>query len=158
MTTWKPIPGTEHYLVSDQGEIKRIESGRILKQTLMHNGYKVIGMHENGKKHMRYVHRVVGEAFGIRKPGFQLDHINGNKADNRACNLRAVTCSENLRNPLTYPTYCKKVIGVGPQGETIEFNSLKEAAKAVGVKPTNICACLKGKTKTSGGYVWSYKN
>jgi group I intron endonuclease len=42
-------------------------------------------------------------------------------------------------------------------GEFIElFSSITEAAIAVGVKPSNISACLSGKTKNSGGFKWEY--
>lgn len=34
------------------------------------------------------------------------------------------------------------------------FNGTVEAAKFAGVNKSNICACLRGRTKTSGGYHW----
>jgi len=43
-------------------------------------------------------HRIVMELHGIDIKGLQVDHINGNRTDNRICNLRVATQSENLRN------------------------------------------------------------
>lgn len=39
-------------------------------------------------------------------------------------------------------------------GEIIEFDSIKEAADAVGIKYPNICSCISGKQKHAGGYKW----
>ena len=36
------------------------------------------------------------------------------------------------------------------------FNTAKEASIAVGVTPGAITNCLKGKSKSSGGYIWKY--
>lgn len=48
------------------------------------------------------LHRAVAELF-IPNPENKpcIDHINGNKHDNRVCNLRWVTHSENMLNPIT---------------------------------------------------------
>ena len=36
------------------------------------------------------------------------------------------------------------------------FYTIKEASESVGVQPQTIHACLRGKLKTAGGYVWKY--
>lgn len=49
-----------------------------------------------------YIHRIVAELF-VPNPDNKpmIDHINRNKHDNRAENLRWVTNKENMNNPLT---------------------------------------------------------
>ena len=50
-----------------------------------------------GKHHLQ--HRIIWEMFnGIIPDGLQIDHINGNKSDNRLENLRLATPSQNQAN------------------------------------------------------------
>lgn len=53
-----------------------------------------------------FIHHII---FG-KKDGLVIDHINGDKTDNRECNLRHVTISQNLYNRVT--TRSNKTIGV----------------------------------------------
>ncbi len=43
-------------------------------------------------------HRVAAAIITGRWPANEIDHINGDRRDNRACNLREVTHGENLKN------------------------------------------------------------
>lgn len=63
------------------------------------NGYK----QTHYPKHKTfYVHRAVYETFVGEIPvGYEIDHINTIRDDNRLENLRAVTHLENVNNPLT---------------------------------------------------------
>lgn len=57
------------------------------------NGYAVRS-HPTMKRRVIWMHREI-----LQTPdGFDTDHINGNKADNRKCNLRVATRSENKFN------------------------------------------------------------
>lgn len=38
-----------------------------------------------------------------------------------------------------------------------EWPSAKEAYSHLGISPSHICACLKGRSKSAGGFVWRYK-
>lgn len=59
------------------------------------------------KKAVR-VHRLIMDA----QPGQEVDHINGNKLDNRRSNLRFVTRSENNRNVATRRNKASRYKGV----------------------------------------------
>lgn len=49
-----------------------------------------------------YVHRIIYETFvGPIPDGYEIDHINTVKTDNRLENLRWVTPKENMNNPIT---------------------------------------------------------
>jgi len=49
--------------------------------------------------------------YGV-SPKKEIDHINGNKKDNRICNLRDVSTSENSKNSKLYCTNTSGVVGI----------------------------------------------
>ncbi len=66
-----------------------------------------------GKKRALYMHRFILNA----PKGSEIDHINGNSLDNRKCNLRFCSRSENMQNVLPYkPRVGSRFLGVVPHG------------------------------------------
>lgn len=61
-------------------------------------GYAIVTLSKNGIKKKVLVHRIIYEAFhGDIQPGNVIDHLNGNKQDNRLKNLEECSCGENVR-------------------------------------------------------------
>lgn len=89
------IPYDEKYAVSVHGEVMNTETGKILRKEEIHDGYYRVNLYRKKKS----LHRLVGLCFlpRIEQEGLQIDHINGDPKDNRACNLRWVTQSVNQR-------------------------------------------------------------
>lgn len=111
------------------------------------------------------IHRLVAETF-IPNPENKLcvDHINGNRLDNRVENLRWVTRSENVHNPNTIWNG-KKVLsfiqGFNPKTnhKTPIFNCLREASKWITpegkkINPGSLQCLLNGK-QPYRGYHWT---
>lgn len=89
---------------------KRLANGRIkLVGTLTSDGYIKVSIF--GRNY--FAHRLVW--FYVNKvwPEKQIDHINGNRIDNRICNLRECTASENQQNRKAKPKHSSsKYLGV----------------------------------------------
>lgn len=95
------------YLIGDDGFVyKDLGNNRGLRKLKgMDNsgGYKAVTLWKDGKPYQRWlVHRLVATAF-IPNPDNKpfVDHINGDKIDNRVENLRWATQKENSNNPNT---------------------------------------------------------
>lgn len=58
------------------------------------NGYARRDIWRQGRKERQYLHRVIMKPTSTQ----HVDHINGDKLDNRRINLRLVTRSQNLQN------------------------------------------------------------
>ncbi|WP_273761537.1 HNH endonuclease signature motif containing protein [Aeromonas hydrophila] len=78
-------------------------------------GYLTVGI--NRKKH--YVHRIIWEMFNSKIPdGMQIDHINGNKSDNRLENLRLASNQVNSKNQKRKSTNSSGLTGVSWDSQT----------------------------------------
>lgn len=119
---WRPIEGLENiYEVSNLGRVRSLPrevlvlrngkpvvcryTGKILKFGRTKNGYLVVNIGHTGKQKVRSVHCLVAYAFLPPCPGYHgrsdwhIDHINENKYDNRAENLRWLTHKDNNSTP-----------------------------------------------------------
>lgn len=88
-----------NYEVSSNGDIRNSKTGRILKQRQQKEGYMLIDLFFDKKNKTFRVHRMVAEVFlGARGHGWEVDHKNKLRNDNRAENLRWLDKSDNSRN------------------------------------------------------------
>nr|WP_282097566.1 HNH endonuclease [Luteibacter sp. SG786] len=79
------------------------ESGEILRNgrkcgTVNVHGYRVIRLSDKGCFKFLYAHRIAWFMAHGAWPIHDIDHINGDKSDNRLCNLREATRAQNLSN------------------------------------------------------------
>lgn len=97
---WRPIPGYEGlYDVSNEGNVRGVKRRKILKSRASRTGYLQLQLHADGQAHHVSVHRLVASAFiGPVPHGCEVNHVDGNKANNTVANLAYVSHSENIRH------------------------------------------------------------
>lgn len=95
MSEWQPIDGwLGRYEVSRDGQVRR-NDGMILGQWKDHHGYMLVRLSQ--PRTVERVHRLVAGAFIPNPEGKPfVNHINNERADNRAENLEWCTQWENI--------------------------------------------------------------
>ena len=172
---WRDVVGYEgYYQVSDQGRVKSLErkvpkwdgertvKERILKPAVKPTGYVEVNLYTGGKQKALTVHRLVCQAFHENpdnKP--EVNHINEDKTDNRACNLewstRIENCNHGTRNERTGKAQSKPVAQYTQDGELIKvWPSTMEVGRQTGFSQGGISLAANGKLKTSHGFIWKY--
>lgn len=171
MENWKVINDFPNYEISNFGNIRN--KTKLLKIVPNKQGYNIVVLCNGGIRKTINVHRLVAAAF-VPNPENKpcVDHIDGDRANNHADNLRWVTAKENCNNPITKSRLHKK-IGVymtgrlgglhqrakeiamySACGDLIKtFLSVKDAQRETGLNDSNIIKCCKGIKKTCGGYI-----
>ena len=165
----------------------RIIPERIRKARKNNYGYLQLNLYKDGKIKSYKIHRLVAQAFLENSDNLpEVNHIDENKQNNYVENLewcsksynmtyngRAKKVGKKLRGRkqseehikkvaekmTNNPKLSKPVIGINKiSGLIVGFPSTHEAERQTGIYHGNFIACLKGKYKSAGGYVWFYAN
>lgn len=188
---WKIIPGTNgaYSANSETGQIRgnaRLGlDGRKLKEVTLkpwvqNSGYEVVSLRLNGVTKDFLVHRLMGKTYLSNfREDLDINHINGNKRDNRLVNLECVTRSENIfhayrmglshiserqrKNARRRGRMFRKLYGKAiamcdlKTKEVLEvFEVMADAYKKYGYHVSAISRVASGKQKSSYGYYWKW--
>lgn len=153
---WREWPRDPRILVSNMGNVVSYKRGFAYPLKVMHNnyGYQMVGVVHGSTT---FVHRLVAETW-LDNPNHykEVNHINGDKDDNRVENLEWVTRSENLRH--AHRTGLNK--GSSTPIRIVEtdevFESQRECARRIGGSYKCISDCLRGRQSTHRGYHFEY--
>lgn len=87
-----------YYSINKLGQVKNLNTKKFLKGTNLHS-YIYVNLTIGEKRKNRAVHQLVAQAFLPNPNNYKIvDHINGDRQDNRVENLRWVTALENANN------------------------------------------------------------
>lgn len=159
MENWKKIVinGQEtFYSVSDLGNVRNDKTKTILAGSINNNGYKMVHLRQRVDKYCS-VHRLVMKAFCPceLEDDLEVDHIDGDKTNNRLDNLRWCNRIKNMRS------YRGNSVGKCYQydldGNFIqEFANFTEASKELGIDDTSIWMCMTEQYRRIDK--WQFKN
>ncbi len=170
---WVPIKGFENlYLISSNGRVKslpkyvnifngfkRKTKEKILKNQICLRGYETIILRKDKIYKSFKIHRLVGEYFVDNCNGYnEINHLDGNKLNNKFDNLEWCNRSMNLLH--AYKTGLRKIsddnklkLLESKQRKVIctktnrIYNSIKEAASSINMNKGTLNCKLLGRRK-----------
>lgn len=162
MTEWKEVKGFSDYEVSAEGAIRNKATRQEIAQHQLRNGYLIVKLYKDHKPHTRTVHRLVAVAF-MGESDLEVNHIDGNKTNNRVSNLEYASKSDNIKHAyaigLIKPHAPKgtpsKQVRCLTNGKVYE--SIREASRLTGVDNREIARVCNKRRRSAKGlvFVWN---
>lgn len=124
---WRNIPGHDKYQVSNEGRVRSLKTNRILSSCSC-NGYRQVGLYSDGKQKTITIHRLVALAFlGDRPMGIdgrrnEVNHKDGDRANNRLSNLEYVTRAENVIHSYAMNPYWERNLSINMRPEVRQWH------------------------------------
>lgn len=162
------LTAREHY-------IAHLLLWKIYKDYKMFNALQLMRVGHNGNRNIKFNSRLFSKTKekGAKKIsermkgwakriGYQVSEETKEKLRKAATGKKhpykkRIPCSQQTREKLKKGTTCKPVQQFSLTGELIaEYFSTKEAERQTGIR--HVYRACNGTRKTSGGYVWKYKN
>ena len=155
---WKDVKDYEsQYEVSSSGDIRNKKTGTILSKSLMGAGYVKADLWKDGVRWQTSAHRIVASAF-VDNPEMldEVNHINGDKTDNRACNLEWVSRSQNvIHSYYKLGNNIKKIVATNIETGDIKIYQSVESAVRDGFQSAHINEVIAGKRKQHKGFAFA---
>lgn len=166
----RQIKNHPNYLVTVEGRVFSLHTMRFLTLHVNNDGYNLVKI---GNK-LHRIHRLVAQTYipnPENKP--EVNHMDGNKQNNMLCNLEWMTRSENMQHACDTGLlkvselmrengrrstnlikgkniYTSKLVLDEETG--IFYESAKEAADSIGVKPKYLWRRLSGEIKNNTNF------
>ena len=173
---YKDIKGYEGlYQISNYGNVMSLNylntgKAKLLTPINHHTGYQFVHLRHNK---IKMIHTLVAEAFLPKIEGKRIvNHIDGNKKNNRLDNLEYVTYKENTQHAIKlgihnphkinvpkgkYNVHSKPILQYTKDGKFIRrWECMSDAARSIGCNPCMLVNNASGRTKSAHGYVWKY--
>lgn len=152
----KVIPETNNlYYASVDGEIFKGEKKIATRPDRANNGYLQCTLFVDKKRLTCKVHRLVASAHFDNVKGMTVNHIDGNKQNNKVANLELITHYENMQHAKELPSFkagiakfAKSKTKLSPElagqiEEELKETSIKKLAKKYGVGETTMGDYIK---------------
>ena len=156
---WKDIEGFEgRYMVSNKGRVKSLNYSNNGKEGIINakdngKGYLRVNLYKDGKRKWYRINRLVAITFLPNPSNLpEVNHKDKIRINNCVDNLEWCTTQYNVEY-----SKAKAIIGINKiSGLIVEFPSIMEASRQLGISQGHICDCLKGRRKSAKGFYWHY--
>ena len=118
------ISGYPGYKIDEFGNVYSHKGGFRQLQTTISNGYYTVSLMKYGKQYTRQVHRIMGELYLNCPKDRQVNHIDGNKLNNKLENLEIVSALDNITHAKILGMMSKQKLPVQKRRDLLESAKL----------------------------------